>query len=121
MTKGYRSIKKNKYHNQKAQYDGRTFDSRKEGRRYRQLIDMENAGLISDLRAQVKFVLIPTQRDPETGKVLERECSYYADFVYVDTTTGTTVIEDVKGFKTADYIIKRKLMLERFGIRIQEV
>ena len=120
MMTAYR-LTKNKYGNRKTKYDGRTFDSKKEERRYRQLADMETAGLISDLRTQVKFVLIPTQKDPATGKVLERECSYFADFVYVDTTTSTTVIEDVKGFRTADYIIKRKLMLERYGIRIQEL
>lgn len=117
----YRMYRKSKYHNTKTKADGKTFDSRKEARRYQQLVDMENAGEISDLRTQVKFVLIPTQKDPETNKVLERECSYIADFVYVDTTTSTTVVEDVKGYRTADYIIKRKLLLEKFGIRIQEV
>ena len=120
MMTAYR-LTKNKYGNRKTQYDGRKFDSVKEKNRYRILVDLQTAGEISDLRAQVKFVLIPTQRDPKTGKVLERECSYIADFVYVDNKTGTTVIEDVKGFRTADYIIKRKLMLEKYGIRIQEI
>ena len=113
--------RKSKYHSTKTTIDGKKFDSKKEGRRYRELVDMENAGLISDLRTQVKFVLIPTQKDPETGKVLERECSYYADFVYVDNETDKTVIEDVKGYRTADYVIKRKLMLQKYGIEIQEV
>ena len=50
---------------------------------------------------------------------MERECSYKADFVYGED--GKTVVEDVKGFRTKEYIIKRKLMLERYGIRIRDV
>lgn len=46
---------------------------------------------------------------------------YIADFVYFDKKAQRTVVEDTKGFKTKDYIIKRKLMLERYGIRIREV
>ena len=88
---------------------------------------MELAGEISDLSTQVKFVLIPTQRDPITGKILERECSYIADFVYTvpqeaqETTKSTIVVEDVKGYRTDVYRIKKKLMLQRFGIVIKEV
>ena len=67
---------------------------------------------------QVKFVLIPSQRD-ENGKVIERECSYKADFKYEED--GKTVVEDVKGFRTKEYIIKRKLLLYQYGIRIREV
>ena len=80
---------------------------------------LERSGYISDLKLQVKYVLIPAQKD-ESGKVLERECSYIADFVYFDQKAQRTVVEDAKGFKTKDYIIKRKLMLERYGIRIRE-
>ena len=53
------------------------------------------------------------------GKVIEQKCSYIADFVY--TENGEKVVEDTKGFRTKDYIIKRKLMLYIHGIRIQEV
>jgi hypothetical protein len=75
----------------------------------------------------VKFILIPAQYEPDTigarggvkrGKLLEREVSYVADFVY--TQDGKTIVEDTKGFKTKDYIIKRKLMLYVHGIRIKE-
>ena len=115
--------KRNKYHNTKTRYNDMSFDSVKEKRRYQQLLDLRNAGEISDLRAQVKFVLIPAQRDPVTGKLLERECSYYADFVYVQD--GKTVVEDVKGYRQGQaynlFVIKRKLMLFRFGIQIKEV
>ena len=64
-------------------------------------------------------MLIPTQKDQRTGKVLEREVKYVADFVYLDE--GFTVVEDTKGVKTKDYIIKRKLMLKEHGIRIKEI
>ncbi len=112
--------RRNKYHNTKTRYNDMSFDSVKEKRRYQQLLDLRNAGEISDLRAQVKFVLIPAQRDPVTGKLLEREASYIADFVYVDANTGLTVVEDVKGYKTPEYILKRKLMLHKYGIQIKE-
>lgn len=117
-----------KYHNKRS--DG--FDSQKERNRWDELRIMEMGGIIHDLRRQVKFVLIPTQREFTTelytkgrnkgrlkpGKVLENECSYYADFVYVQD--GKTIVEDCKGYRTADYIIKRKLMLKEYGIRIYE-
>lgn len=69
-----------KYYNQKITVDGITFDSKKEYRRYRELCLMERAGEIDNLERQVKFELIPTQK--KNGKVVERACSYVADFVY---------------------------------------
>lgn len=108
-----------KYNNKKITVDGQIFDSKKEANRYKELLLLEKAGEIYDLRRQVKFKLIPTQRDEVTGEVVERECSYKADFVYEED--GKTVVEDVKGFRTKEYIIKRKLMLWRYGIRIMEV
>lgn len=118
-----------KYRNKKILIDGQTFDSRKEGRRWRELRLLEAAGQINSLQRQVKFVLIPPQREPGTigkrgaykpGPLVERECSYLADFVY-KTRDGKTVVEDTKGIRTKDYIIKRKLMLYIHGIRIKEV
>ena len=108
-----------KYNNKKITVDGQKFDSKKEANRYHELVLMEKAGVIKNLSRQVKFVLIPSQRDEATGKVIERECSYKADFVYEED--GKTVVEDVKGFRTKEYIIKRKLMLYQYGIRIREV
>ena len=90
---------------------------------------LEKAGAISDLRTQVKFVLIPAQREPDTvgvrggvkkGKVIEREVDYIADFVYKNSS-GDTVVEDTKGFRTKDYVLKRKMMLFFHGIRIVEI
>ena len=118
-----------KYGNKKAQYKGAVYDSRKEARRAAELSLLEKAGKITDLQEQVKFVLIPTQREPDTvgvrggikkGKVIEKECAYYADFVYKDEN-GNTVVEDTKGVKTTEYIIKRKLMLYVHGIKIREI
>lgn len=108
-----------KYNNKKVTVNGQVFDSKKEANRYKELLLLEKAGAIKDLRMQVKFTLIPAQRDEATGKVVERECSYKADFVYEED--GKTVVEDVKGFRTKEYIIKRKLMMWRYGIRIREV
>lgn len=120
----------NKYHSRKIIIDGQTFDSKKEYIRWCELKLLQKAGKIKDLERQVKFVLIPAQHEIvwndkkkqyENGKCIERECAYIADFVYHDMTTGFKTVEDTKGFKTKDYIVKRKLMLWRHGIRIQEV
>ena len=120
----------NKYSSKKVVIDGITFDSKREANRYKELCFLERAGQIKNLKIQVKYTLIPAQFEKvwkprkktfERGKCLERECSYIADFVYVDIKTGDIVVEDTKGFKTKDYIIKRKLMLYVHGIRIREI
>lgn len=115
-------MKKQKYYNRKVTIDGETFDSVKEARRYQELKLLQRAGQIGNLTRQVPFELIPAQRID--GKVVERACNYVADFVYMEKTkTGewVGVVEDTKGFKTKDYIIKRKIMLHVHGIRIREV
>ena len=106
-----------KYYNQNITVDGITFDSRKEYRRYRELCLMERAGEIDNLERQVKFELIPTQK--KNGKVVERACSYVADFVYNEN--GEQVVEDAKGVRTKEYKIKRKMMRWLYGIEIKEV
>lgn len=73
-----------------------------------------------ELQRQVPFVIIPKQED-ELGKVVEREVKYIADFTYRTRKDYKLVVEDTKGMKTKEYILKRKLMLYRNGIRIQEV
>lgn len=123
-----------KYRNRKVFYNGELFDSKKEFNRYKELQRMEDAGLISELRRQVKYILIPEQRGPspgvytrgprkgqdKPGKLLEKECAYIADFAYFDKYVQDYIVEDTKGFKTKDYIIKRKLMLQVYGICIRE-
>lgn len=120
----------NKYHSKKVEFDGLTFDSKREARRYQELDLLQQSGQITDLKRQVKYTLIPAQREPSTvgargaikqGKLIERECSYLADFVYKVVETGQIVVEDTKGMRTKDYIIKRKLMLFVYGIQIKEI
>ena len=112
----------NKYNNRKVIVDGQMFDSKKEAFRYQQLKSLEKIHAISDLQRQVKYTLIPSQKD-ESGKVIEQKCSYIADFVYKQN--GQIVVEDVKGYRKggayAVFAIKRKLMLEKYGIRVKEV
>ena len=108
-----------KYRNKITEVDGIRFDSKREAVRWCELVMLQKAHIISDLRRQVPFTLIPVQKDKDTGKVIEREVKYVADFVY--TMDGKTVVEDTKGMKTPEYIIKRKLMLKEHGIRIEEV
>lgn len=128
-----------KYGNRKIEADGEVFDSKKEYKRWCELKLLENAGEIYGLKRQVKYVLIPAQHEstgqiykrgkkkgePKPGKLIEHEVSYVADFVYFlkcpfDRMEDEMVVEDCKGMRTKDYIIKRKLMLFRHGIRIKE-
>lgn len=132
-TKGAQTVTKSKYGSRKITIDGVTFDSKKEAARYQQLKLLEHAGKIGELRRQVEFELIPAQFEhPNSftksgrGKCIERKCSYIADFVYkVPILEGgepcIPVVEDTKGYKTPEYIIKRKLMLFVHGIRINEI
>lgn len=128
--------KYNKYSAKKTMVDGIEFDSRKEARRYQQLLLLERAGVIRDLKMQQRFVLIPPQYErvetgeyyktgskkgiPKTKEVcVEQSVVYVADFTYMEDEK--MVVEDTKGVKTKDYIIKRKLMLYKYGIKIREV
>ena len=113
--------KRPKYGNKKCSWGGKNFDSIHERDRYIALFNMRACGEISNLRTQVRFQLTPPQY--ENGKLVEQPCYYVADFVYCDRY-GKTVVEDAKSEitrKNQTYIIKRKLMLERYGIRIVEV
>lgn len=105
-----------KYHNRKIQTAFGTFDSQKEYLRFIHLKISEDMGYISDLQRQVAFELIPSQKN---SKGTERAVKYIADFVY--TKDGKKVVEDTKGYKTPEYIIKRKLMLFIHGIEVQEI
>lgn len=127
--------KENKYHAEKVKIDGEVFASKKEHRRHCELKLLERAGKISNLRTQVKYELIPSQwEEIETDEVyvkgtkkgqkknkkcVERGVSYIADFVYCEG--GKEIVEDAKGMRPSDYIIKRKLMLYILGIKVVEV
>lgn len=110
----------NKYGAKKIQTEDGVFDSKHEYQRWCELVLMQKAKLISNLHRQVKYVLIPAQR--KGGKLLERECSYIADFTYFDDK-GRFHVEDAKSTatRTKEYIIKRKLMLKEHGLRVEEV
>lgn len=110
----------NKYSAQKVSLNGQTFDSKKEFERWCELSLLQRGKAITDLRRQVKFELLPAQKDAD-GKVIERAVNYVADFTYVEKRTGEFIVEDTKGVKTKEYILKRKMMLYFHGIQIREV
>jgi hypothetical protein len=132
-----RRRKISKYQNKKVLIGGQVYDSILEYRRGQQLMLLQRAGEISNLRRQVSYELIPAQREKSTrvykkgpkkglpvpGKVIEQATEYVADYVYTDNKTGDTIVEDTKSkpTRTKDYVIKRKLMLWRYGIRVQEI
>ena len=131
-----------KLNNQSITVDGIKFDSRKEARRYQELLLLQRAGVIQSLELQKKYELIPAQYEtvatgeyykvgdkkgqPKTKQVcIEQSVVYIADFVYMEN--GKTVVEDVKGFRDpssatyAKFVLKRKMMLWIHCIKIKEV
>ena len=123
--------------NVKVTVDGIEFDSKKEANRYYELRLLQRAGQIEELELQKEFELIPAQyetyaRYGKTGKRLqdgkrciEKSCVYKADFAYIKD--GQQVVEDAKGYRDpasaayAKFVIKRKLMLWRYGIKVIEI
>ena len=114
-----------KYGNKKIQLDGHIFDSKKEAERYIQLRAMRKQGDISGLELQKKTLrrksTVNAKGKPVPGKVVVKERSYYADFVYYDERRKEYVVEDVKGFKTDVYKLKRDMMYWIHGIEVREV
>ena len=120
-----------KYQNKKTEVDGLVFDSKKEAKYYLVLKQRLNDGEIDNLRMQVPYELIPAvwktevkhlkTKDKEVRKQVQRAVHYVADFVYTDVHTGDEVVVDTKGFRTKEYILKRKMMLAFKGISIVEV
>ena len=106
-----------KYHNKKVTINGEAFDSKKEAARWQELLLLQRAGEISHLNRQVTYTLIPSQYID--GKCVERSVKYVADFVYKEN--GQLIVEDTKGMKMPEYVIKRKMMLFTYGIPIKEV
>lgn len=121
---------RSKYGNKKAKANGMVFDSRRERSRYYTLQTLEKAREISDLRMQVSFELLPAiyetvekQLKTKTKlveKCVQRAVHYVADFVYKDKN-GNVVVEDSKGMKTKEYLLKKKMMRSLLGIEIKEV
>lgn len=137
--------KESKYHNVKIVINGIRFDSKKEGRRYLQLLDAQREGVISDLRLQQDFTLQEAYTTPEGERI--RAIRYQADFTYkiqwagynVPTSIsfddleywrsvverfghGAMVVEDTKSraTRTPQYMMKYKMMADK-GYTIREV
>ena len=126
--------KKSKYHNKKVEYDGISFDSKKEMKRYVFLKDMEDKGVIENLERQVRFVLIPSMtedrivhlktKDKVVKKTIQLAITYTCDFRYVHD--GVTIVEDIKASpKSAAldnvFLLKEKLFRWRYGFAIKRV
>lgn len=101
----------NKYGNKQYQAFGRWFDSKKEGVRYIELKTLQMGGEISELECQKSFELIPTRY---YGKKCERGCKYIVDFWYYDKQRKEYVAEEIKGYETDSFKIKKKLFLEKY-------
>lgn len=118
-------IKQNKYRNIKTEMNDIKFDSRKEAKRYLDLMAMLKAGEIKDLRLQYEITIKPSYKTPDG--TLVRAVRYKADFYYLkkyDLANKTVgwfpEYEDVKGKRTKEYMIKKK-MLADIGIYIKEI
>lgn len=109
-------MKRNKFNAKKTEIDGIVFHSRKEAARYSQLKLYEKGGLITNLRLQVSYELIP--KLVINGKT-ERAIKYIADFVYYDTVHKCEIVEDVKGMITDVFKLKYRLMKLIHGIDIK--
>lgn len=104
----------NKYGAKKLEIDGHKFDSKKEAYRYCELKLLLKANEISELELQPKFRL---QEGFNYKNERLRPVDYIADFKYKDSD-GTIIVEDTKGYKTKDYIIKKKWFLKQYGNNI---
>lgn len=121
---------RSKYGNKKVTYDGITFDSKKEMYHYIRLKSMQEEGLISDLRLQVPYELIPAIYEDEivtlktktkvVKRCVQKAVKYVADFVYKDQYEYEVVV-DAKGLRTKEYLLKKKMMRAFLGITIKEV
>lgn len=109
--KAMKEPKKSKYASKKTVVDGITFDSRKEAKRWQQLVLMQKVGAITDLQRQVAYPLVVD------GKKI---CVYKADFVYDRLQTGIIIVEDCKGYRTPEYRLKAKLFEACYGFKITE-
>jgi hypothetical protein len=105
-----------KYHNKKCEYKGLKFDSLKERNHYIVLEHLEKTNQIKDLKRQVKFELQPSFK--LNNKTI-RAITYIADFTYLKD--NKLVVVDTKGFRTKDYLLKKKMFQYKYGMDIVEV
>ena len=107
-----KQAKRSKYGAIKTEIEGIMFDSKHEAARYQELRLLEQVGEIENLRLQVPYELIAKSK-------YGRSIKYVADFVY--ERNGLTVVEDAKGVRTPVYRLKKRMMVEKYGIQIREV
>lgn len=93
------------------------YASKKEAKRGAELEMLQKTGAIYNLEKQKRFTLLPAY--PQRG--FSHPLVYIADFTYMDSATECLRIEDVKGFKTEVYKIKRRLMAQLLHIEVTEV
>jgi hypothetical protein len=128
--------RKSKYNNKKVEYNGMTFDSKKERDRYIVLLEAQCRGEISHLETQVKYVLIPAIREEyevqlktktiTKTRTVQKAITYTADFRYFHNERQEWVVSDVKASPMQasldkTFIIKEKIMFALKGIKIQRV
>lgn len=122
---------RNKYLNKKTEIDGIVFDSRREAKYYLYLKNLLESDKIRDLQRQVPYELVPAvwedkvvhlkTKDKTVRRQVQRPITYIADFVYVNCADNTTKVIDCKGFRTKEYMLKKKMMRAFKGIDIIEV
>lgn len=104
-----------KYKAIKTEVDGIKFDSKKEAKRYQELKLLEKSGKIKDLQLQVPYIIIDKSK---WGRAIK----YVCDFQYYELQNNlwVPVVEDTKGYRTAVYKLKKRLVAERYEIVIRE-
>lgn len=107
-----------KYFSKKVIVNNIKFDSKKEANRYIELKLLLDAGEIKDLELQKEFIL---QDSFKINKKTRRKITYKADFTYITTSDDKLHVEDVKGFKTDVYLLKKKLFEYKYGIELEEI
>jgi hypothetical protein len=113
--------KPSKYRAKKTEYNGIIYDSKKEAKRAIELDFFQKNGIITGLQRQVKFNWIETHQKDFVSDEVQFKRSYIADFVYFDTEKQIEIVEDVKGFLTAEYKKKKKIVEKLFSIKIVEI
>lgn len=110
---------RSKYGARKTTIDGITFDSQREAQYYSELKLKKRAGLIKDFELQPVYVLLEPYKHPLTGRKVQG-IKYRADFL-LTLPDGSQEVVDVKGMRTKEYLLKKKLFESKYGIPIKEV
>lgn len=107
-----------KYFSKKVIVDNIKFDSKKEANRYSELKLLLKTGKIRDLELQKEYIL---QDSFKINNKTRRKITYKADFTYITTSDDKLHVEDVKGFKTDVYMLKKKMFEYKYKIELEEI